>query len=304
MIGSPPFQYLDHPNDIEHDVLEMIDRDTKWRQGSLLSGEDARSLGILEDANQDRCVVVISHDCDLPHPSENFVEVIVGRLIKACDPQLVRAKNPRKLHLKFLSAAGDELPVELCHADRTQVEKDHFSKIASGDWSFTLTGDEKRALKQWLAARYGRPAFPNNFETRLTKFIGKRKLEHQIAKILEPVAENLVAILFDLGDQRDAELAEGEPYGLSISVVYDSSEAGSAAREAAESVANEVKNLFTQTYGTADIATEIALEKCAAVSDTFVNLADLRKVDQWRVEYISLGEDQGGDFLATGGLST
>lgn len=283
----------------------MIGRDTKWRQGSLLSSNDARSLGLLDDGNQDgRAVVVISHDCDLPSKSEHFVEVIIGRLIGSCDSQLTRARNPRKLHLQFLSAAGEELPVELCHADRREVEKNRFSELASGDWNFTLTSDEKRVLKQWLAARYGRPAFPNNFEARLTKCIGKRKLERQIAKILEPVAESLVAILFDLGEQRGVELPEGEPYSLSISIVYDSNEGGSAAREVAESVAAEMVDLFTQTYGTAEIATEIALERCTAVSDTRVSLADLRKVDQWRVEYISHGEDQGGDFFATGELST
>lgn len=41
-----------------------------------------------------------------------------------------------------------------------------FAERAVKDNSLAV-GDAKRALKQWLAARYGRPAFPNAFEERL-----------------------------------------------------------------------------------------------------------------------------------------
>ena len=47
-------------------------------------------------------------------------------------------------------------------------------------------------------------------------------------------------------------------------------------------------------------ATEIALDACEAVADTYMTLADLRRVDQWRLEYMSLRDDNQGDFLAIG----
>ena len=47
---------------------------------------------------------------------------------------------------------------------------------------------------------------------------------------------------------------------------------------------------------------EIALEGCSAVADTFMTLADLRRVDQWRLEYLSLREDPSSKFLAVGEL--
>ena len=36
------------------------------------------------------------------------------------------------------------------------------------------------------------------------------------------------------------------------------------------------------------------------MADTRLTLADLRRVDQWRLEYISLRDDDQGDFLPVG----
>ena len=162
--------------------------------------------------------------------------------------------------------------------------------------------NEKRGLKQWLAARYGRPAFPNAFEKRLRKQIRKKSVENNIAKILEPASTHLIGLFFDLGDERSRELPENEPYFLSISVVYDATDCGQTARKAAEEIAKELTTLFHRSYGAPELTKEIALEKCNAVADTHLTLADLRKVDQWRVEYISLRENPAGDFLAAGEL--
>ena len=58
----------------------MLRRDTEWRQGDLLTDEVAHSLGLVGSLGSNRCVVLISHDCDLPNDTETFVEVIVGSL--------------------------------------------------------------------------------------------------------------------------------------------------------------------------------------------------------------------------------
>lgn len=278
----------------------MLGRDTEWRQGSLLTVEDAHALGLVESLDSERRVVVISHDCDLPNDAEKLIEVIVGLQVPAPDPMLANARNPRRLHLRFTSDAGDYLHIELSHTNRQQVSKDEFAKLEPRDGHYTLSADEKRTLKQWLAARYGRPAFPNAFEKRLRKKRGKKTVEQRIAKILEPSSQHLVGLFFDLSEDRNDELADGEAYFLSISVVYDATEGGQTARETAEKVAGELRSLFEEAYGTAETATEIALEACNAVADTFITLADLRKVDQWRLEYISLREDPAGDFMAAG----
>jgi len=280
----------------------MLTRDTDWRQGDLLTQEAAAKLTALNGAvGEKHRVVVITHDCDLPHGGETSVEVIVAEVMERVNPQFTRAKNPRTLHLSYEMLGGSPIVVEIRHAARHVVPKEEFEKCAVRDGNASLPVDSKRALKQWLAARYGRPAFPNAFEDRLRKSIGRRNtVERQIGKILEPEAKHLVGLFFDLGEWSSAEAPTGEPYSLSISVVYDATEGGPQARESAEQVARELRELFECAYGKPDIATEIALDACEAVADTSITLADLRRADQWRLEYISLGGDDHGDFLPVG----
>lgn len=274
----------------------MLARDTDWRQGDLLTREAAAALGLVAAVDEERRVIVITHDCDLPHGSELCVEVIVAEMVVKEDPQLSYAKNPRRLHLAYEGINAAPLILELRHGDRRSVPKGDFAERAVKDHSLALPIDAKRILKQWLAARYGRPAFPNEFEERLRK----GKVERKIAKILEPDAKYLVGLFFDLGEQRGTEAVEGEPYALSVSVVYDANEGGADARGAAERVAMQLRELFENTYGKPDVATEIALDACEAVADTYLTLADLRRVDQWRLEYISLRDGEQGDFLPVG----
>jgi len=280
----------------------MFGRDTKWRQGSVLVDKEAFALGLVESRKSDKRIVVISHDCDLPHDAELKVEVIAGTVIHKVDPMYARARNPRCLHLIFSRLTGEEVSIQLCHSDRKDVPKEKFAKSRCLDRDLILDPDEKRGLKQWLAARYGRPAFPNAFEKRLRKQIKKKSVENHIAQILEPVSTHLVGLFFDLGGERARELPENEPYFLSVSVVYDATDGGQTARNAAEKIAHDLTDLFHRSYGAPELTKEIALEKCNAVADTHLTLADLRKVDQWRVEYISLRENPAGDFLAAGEL--
>ena len=281
----------------------MLGRDTEWRQGDLLTDETAHAIGLLGDLHSSRRAVLISHDCDLASDAEPYVEVIVGTQIQVPDPMLAKARTPRRLHLKFISETNEALHIELRHVDRQQINKTRFASLVVKDKNFLLPAEEKRVLKQWLAARYGRPAFPNAFENRLRKTVGKKTVESRIAKILVPESAHLIALFFDLGENRSTELPDTTPYFLSISVVYDATEGGPLARTSAEKVANELRALFTQAYGATDTATEIALETCHAVADTFITLADLRKVYQWRLEYISLRETPPEDFLHVGELT-
>ncbi|PYD80071.1 MULTISPECIES: hypothetical protein [Komagataeibacter] len=280
----------------------MLTRETDWRQGDLLTHETAGKLTTLNIAvDGSQRIVVITHDCDLPNDSETSVEVIVADVVSAPDAQFSYAKNPRKLHLCYEVTGGQTLAVELRHAERCIVPKGEFEKHAARDDQASLPIDGKRTLKQWLAARYGRPAFPNAFESRLRKEVGRKKtVERQIGKILESNAKHLVGLFFDLGEQRSAEVPEGEPYALSISVVYDATEGGPQARHAAEEVAVQLGTLFKQAYGEPDTATDIAIDACEAIADTSITLADLRRVDQWRLEYISLNDRDHGNFLPVG----
>lgn len=280
----------------------MLDRDTPWRQGSIISQEDAIAADLFdEDALHSKRALVVTHDCDLQNDKEPDIEIIVGEIAQTLNKQFARARNVRRLHLAFDTQSGDQF-LDLQITARVSINKSVIA-AARPDDSWILKDDEKRALKQWLAARYGRPAFPNAFETRLREQTGKKStVEDLLNKALEKVSTHLIGIFFDLGKHRCMELPDGDPYTLRIAIVYDAIDGASTARLTAEAVAMEIEQIFCNAYGTPDCAVKIALESCEAVADTYFSLADLRKVDQWRVEYISLRRDPPESFLATAEL--
>lgn len=281
----------------------MPDNLTAWRQGHVLKDEDAVSLNLVEAGSSKR-VVVISHDCDIPSISEEYIELIVGEFCTSNN--LFRgARHPRTLDLSFPQSHGSERDcIRLKHCDRHLIRKSDFTFEVPSE-TYTLKVDEKRVLKQWLASKYGRPAFPNVFEDRLKAYNGipskKFKFDAEIAKILERCSGALIGVFFDLGLSRFDDLEEGDPYELSIYLVYDSEEGGPDARREAEGASTELEKLFRDFYGSYETAQLIALEHCVAVADTRFSLASLRKMDQWRLEYISLNSDEQGAFVAVVG---
>lgn len=274
----------------------MLSRDTEWRQGSVLTHQHACDIGMFNVDTTNRHAVVISHDCDLPNDREAVVEVVIGSIILKPDPSFARARNIRCLHLVYATHKEHSICLELTHAARQIIPKQDFGDTLQPDKNFIILPDEKRALKQWLAARYGRPAFPTTFENRLRE----KKVEEKLKVVLERASTYIVGVYFDLGENRTEELYAGIPYVLRILIVYDAVEGGITARKAGEKAASEISALFYKAYGSPDIACELALESCEAVADTHISHADLRKLDQWRLEYISLRENPMGKFLDIG----
>lgn len=276
----------------------MLDRDTLWRQGSIFRTSDAQAIGLI-GSEEGFVAIVVTHDCDIPNSKESDVEVIVGKICKK-DKMLANAKNPRRLHIVYQNN-GTDVVIDLLQIDKQYVEKARFEEIGQPDDSFSLSDEQKRALKQWLASRYGRPAYPNSFENRLTsRDTSKSRLEKEIANILIERSEHIIALFFDLDEYRNVELPEEEPYILRIVVAYDAVEGGSEARRSAEDAAAEISRLFHARFGEPENATAILLETCTALADTQISLSDIRKLDQWRLEYVSIQDEPQTPYLASG----
>ncbi len=102
------------------------------------------------------------------------------------------ARHIRRLHISYLIKNSSQFTViELTHAKRLCISKKEFFQIAVPNLNLILPPEEKRVLKQWLSARYGRPAFPNAFEARLKK---DKNLEKKLSRILSPANSQLVGI--------------------------------------------------------------------------------------------------------------
>ncbi len=214
----------------------MISRDTEWRQGSAITQESFSTLCPAEKG-QNTHAIVITHDCDLPNAKEELVEVILGSRITKADSNFTHARHPRRLHITYQIKNSSQFAViELTHAKRLCISKKEFFQIAVPNLNLILPPEEKRVLRQWLSARYGRPAFPNAFEARLKK---DKNLEKKLSSILSPANSQLVGIFFDLGEERTIDLPPEQPYFLRISIVYDSI-GGPAARKVAEECAANI----------------------------------------------------------------
>jgi hypothetical protein len=84
--------------------------------------------------------------------------------------------------------------------------------------------DRKRALSttatsrvlSWFSLRYGRPAWPNNFEARLRSAKADLVLREILGPLKDDLAEVRIAIV-----PTDAELADGTPYKVGVYFVVD-----------------------------------------------------------------------------------
>jgi hypothetical protein len=166
------------------------DRRTPWRQGHALKNETAVTLGLVrEDEASSAVAIVVSHDCDLTQSPEvePSIEIIVGRRVAAADGNFSHAKNPRRLHLPCREN-GATIYLDLRARDKRGIPKDDLAAYSPNP-NITLTPENRSVRQRWLAARYRRAAFPEEFERRLSE----TGLDKRIARILEPLGTHLIA---------------------------------------------------------------------------------------------------------------
>lgn len=166
----------------------MLGRGTEWRQGAILTAKSSYLLRLFEENAENCRAIVISHDCDIPNDKEEYIELLIGKEVQKADSNFTAAKNIRRLHLRYCNPVkGSEHVIELGHSDRRFIKKMDFDDFADLNKNFYLSYQEKYIFKQWLAARYARPAFPDEFQTRLSKKKNFEKKTCEDFKPLKPV---------------------------------------------------------------------------------------------------------------------
>lgn len=265
--------------------------ETSWRQGHLLSQESARRLN-LTNGEKDECVaVVISHDCDIvcSEEKEPFVELIVGRQIERAGSD-AHAKNVRRLDLPLSKVVGLENAgvIALAINDRIQVPKSQF--LASDIHSDLRLGPEAVVtLQHWLAARYYRASFEDEFVRRLQDKPGK--VDQKLARILEKAGEHIIAIYFDVdGGEQIPRVGPEDVYELRISLLYDSTRDEEQAFSFAKKACDELVDLFEKYYVKDSHWSQIRLASCEAISDNAMTVAQSRHLKAWRLDHLSLQE--------------
>jgi hypothetical protein len=260
-------------------------RETPWRQGHIVSQEAGKKLGLDEGG----VVVIISHDCDLaalPN-KEPEVELIVGRQVEKPDGNYTHAKTPRALHLEFRTSEGPVF-VELAARNKIRVLKTALADEIPNP-EFELDPGNRSILQRWLAARYRRSAFPDEFEKRLNESGASGRL----SKILKPAGQHIRAIFFDV-DQGEEVQRNGpdDTYTLSIVLLHTSQPNGDESEAVALKAKEEIESGFEDLFfKKKNRWTEIELQDCTVISDEALSYGQSLVLKEWRLEHLSLRDD-------------
>jgi hypothetical protein len=268
--------------------VEEWNRETPWRQGHLLGNDAISALGLQPDiASEQTLVIVATHDCDLAQSrdGEPRIEVVVGRLAAEKDGNCTHAKNARKLHVEF---AGDvALWAEFEASAKVSIDKMQLSPFAPRS-DTRLTPQNHAIFQMWLASRYRRSAFADEFERRLTS--KEFKLHEKIAKVVKPHGDLIVGVFFDVDEGEDVTRhGPDDTYTLDITILHSADPAFDSAERAAEAVAEAIKAAFNEKlFHPTRTWQHIELRFCDVVSEPVLTYQQFKQLKRWRLEHISL----------------
>lgn len=263
-------------------------RDTPWRQGHLLNSDAIAALGLAQDTELNNTLAIIaSHDCDLAQApdGEPSIEVVVGRVVADKDGNCTHAKSPRKLHIEF---AG----VSSCWGEFEATAKISVKKCALHGFTpfvgATLSPENKAIFQMWLATRYRRSAFPDEFERRLTS--KEFKLHEKIAKAIKPHGQHIAGIFFDVDD--GIEVRRNGPddiYSLDITILHVADPDFNAAEKAAGDAAQVIEKAFKEKlFDPIKGWQHIELRSCEALSESVMTYQVFKQLKRWRLDHFSL----------------
>jgi hypothetical protein len=265
-------------------------RNTPWRQGHLLSKESAAALGLIHTTHPDDTIVIVaSHDCDLTQlpEKEPQVEVIVGRRITVLDGNNTHAKSSRTLHIEFQGAAG-------IRSEFVITEKRNVLKTALADHAPTsdarLSPSDLATFQLWLASRYRRSAFPDEFENRLKE----AGLHEKIANVLRPSGDLIIAIFFDVDNgQEIIHTGQDDVYILDIYILYSTENDDAAALATANAAKAAIEEAFRSKLFNAGSLSwgNIELRYVEVISEEAMTYRQSRLLKKWRLDHISMGAD-------------
>ncbi|WP_459199277.1 hypothetical protein ACQVRX_01620 [Ralstonia pseudosolanacearum] len=271
-------------------------RDTPWRQGHLLNTDAIEALGLRHSSTPDQTIVVVAtHDCDLAQDPEwePHIEVVVGRLTDK-DGNCTHAKNARKLHVEF---AGDAaFWGEFEATAKATIDKKALNEFIPRPDAY-LTTENQAIFQMWLASRYRRSAFADEFERRLTK---ETKLAEKIAKAVKPHGELITGVFFDVDEGEEvARKGPDDTYTLDITILHAADPDFDAAEKAAQAAAKAIEKAFKEKlFDPAKKWQHIELRSCEAISESVLSYQLFKQLKRWRLEHISLAADPQHPVLA------
>ncbi|CAI09505.1 hypothetical protein ebA5940 [Aromatoleum aromaticum EbN1] len=235
--------------------------DRGWRQGSVLQCDDSGLLGECYAEGRPAGAViglVVSQSCDLTHErleGEPFVEILVG--CRAEDDAALKlrgnctgGKHPRCLHVP-IRHGRDQVWFQFLPWDRVVIDRGALVEILPDDERVILHADLDM-LVNWLAQRYVRAAFPDDFNNLLDTARNKQKKLHAR---LSPDVSGLYARL-----NPDRDLLEGERYALDLLALVPGFRGGelSSVSKTVEALVDLIRSAGIDARGTVKLEDEVS----------------------------------------------
>ncbi|MBK7117135.1 MAG: hypothetical protein IPH71_14130 [Proteobacteria bacterium] len=161
------------------------------------------------------------------------------------------------------------------------------------DTRYTLDEKNLLTLRFWLAARYNRAAFPDEFNNRL----GTTKVGDEIVKILKPLGSLVTGIYIRLDTQEELPADNPAlPYRASLFLAFEPGDEPLDNAEKADAAANAIAEAFGNRCF--DKTTEqwswIELRDCVGISEDDLTVSEAKRLQQLSLEYLSLRSDPQG----------
>ena len=145
-------------------------------------------------------------------------------------------------------------------------------------------------MQNWLAARYRRAAFPDEFDRRLLT----TGLRNRLAQILKPLGTHIAALFFDVDDGEVHERSgPDDPYTISVYLLYSTETDPEAAEEAGKKAAFAVRKAFQDRCISKPQMQwqNFELAECLPIADTAMTVFEANRLKRWNADYISLRTD-------------
>lgn len=270
--------------------MAWVREDIPWRQGHLLDENAIRQLGLgAGEAGQPILAIIATHDCDIAQDpaAEPDIEIVLGNVVDEANGNNTHAKNARTLHLKFSTPAV--LWGEFRAVAKRKIKKTDL--VAFNPRSDATLDTENHAIFQtWLASRYRRSAFPDEFENRLLR---KSKLAEKISKAVKKHGEHIVGVFFDVDEGEEiARQDDQDVYTLDITILHKADVGDGNSERIANEVATRIETAFASELRSKDGEWRlIELRFCEAVSETVLSYDQYKLLKRWRLDHMSLAAE-------------
>jgi hypothetical protein len=252
-------------------------RTNRWRQGSIFRQEDHHRLTDLLRVEIPRGtrVVVVTQDCDVVHSSiegEPFIEVLFARSLEAPpDGSVTYGKNPRRLQIPITLPSSQHYYECLAHL-RYVLDRNILSGL-SPDPGCIVESAALKIVRSWLAARYTRTAFPDEFNKRIAVVLRGQ------SRILKTKGDSLSGIYIAVTPWE--ELDANGIYRLQLYATIEPDKWADAG------IRSEMESVIAQIATAIDGCEGVEVENFELRSEDNITLADLRFLRRWDYDYLS-----------------